>query len=100
MFAPEEAAASLSPDSILRGIRSRVGNSILLQGNLAAMAEQVTQHPQTVGRFPMVMWPRDRSWYALSEIDFDSTVVGEEDRAHRVPDKRCEARVIPCTTRP
>lgn len=49
---------------------------ILLQGNVAAMAEQVTQHPQTVGRFPMVMWPRDRSWYALSEIDFDSTLVG------------------------
>ncbi|GGC71447.1 hypothetical protein IEU95_14145 [Hoyosella rhizosphaerae] len=49
---------------------------ILLQGDLSALANQVTEHPKSVAPPPMVMWPRDRSWYSLSEIDFDSTIVG------------------------
>ncbi|MBD8505557.1 hypothetical protein HT102_03510 [Hoyosella sp. G463] len=49
---------------------------ILLQGDISALADQVTQHPNSVARPPTVMWPRHRSWHVLSDIDFDSTIIG------------------------
>ncbi|WP_278314829.1 hypothetical protein [Lolliginicoccus levis] len=70
---------------------------ILLQGDLAALANQVNQYPSSVARPPMVMWPRDRSWYALSEIDFDSTIVGGESEliAALVDDPVLESFQVP-----
>jgi hypothetical protein len=46
-------------------------------------------------------WPEDRAWFVASEIDFDSTFVGGDDRliAALVSDKRLEALPIVLSAR-
>lgn len=46
---------------------------------------------------PNILWPQDRAWVMVSEIDFDSTVVAgsAELIAAICADERLEARVIP-----
>jgi len=48
-------------------------NYVVLQGPLAAISkisDGVSRHP------PSAIWPADHSWFVLSEVDFDSTLVG------------------------
>lgn len=48
-------------------------NYIVLQGPLAG----VSQIGDGVSRYsPSLLWPSDHSWFVLSEVDFDSTLVG------------------------
>jgi len=76
------------------GIRERVelpNRNYLLYGGAIDRALEPRMDP-----FPFDPWPEDRAWFVATEIDFDSTFVGGDDRliAALASDQRLEALAI------
>ena len=81
------------------GIRERVelpNRKYLLYGGTIDRALESPMDPLPFDQSPNLWWPEDRGWFVATEIDFDSTFVGGDDRliAALVTDKRLEALPI------
>ena len=78
------------------GIRERVElpsrNYLLYSGPV----DRTLESPHPFDQSPNLWWPEDRAWFVATEIDFDSTFVGGDDRliAALASDQRLEALVI------
>jgi hypothetical protein len=86
------------------GIRERVelpNRSYLLYSGAIDRALEPRMDPYPFDQSPNLWWPDDRAWFVATEIDFDSTFVGGEDRliAALVADQRLEALPITLSTR-
>jgi len=82
-------------------VRERVelpGRKYLLY---AGPIDRALESPHPYDQSPNLWWPDDRAWFVATEIDFDSTFVGGDDRliAALVTDKRLEALPIALSTR-
>lgn len=69
---------------------------LVFEGKLETLHNQINRCADSVGRLPGVLWPEDCSWYAISEVDFDSTLVGGDmELVERiVNDSYMEAMVV------
>ena len=67
----------------------------------AGPIDRALESPHPYDQSPNLWWPDDRAWFVATEIDFDSTFVGGDDRliAALVTDKRLEALPIALSTR-
>jgi hypothetical protein len=79
------------------GIRERVklpNRNYLLYSGVIDRALESPMDP--FDQSPNLWWPEDRAWFVATEIDFDSTFVGGDDRliAALVTDSRLEALPI------
>ena len=86
------------------GIRERVelpNRNYLLYIGAIDRALEPRMDPFPFDQSPNLWWPDDRAWFVATEIDFDSTFVGGEDRliAGLVTDRRLEALPITLSTR-
>ena len=78
------------------GIRERVElpsrNYLLYSGPV----DRTLESPHPFDQSPNLWWPEDRAWFVATEIDFDSTFVGGDDRliAALASDQRLEALAI------
>ena len=78
------------------GVRERVElpkrNYLLYSGAI----DRALESPYPFDQSSNLWWPEDRAWFVATEIDFDSTFVGGDDRliAALVSDKRLEALPI------
>lgn len=83
------------------GVRERVElprrNYLLYTGTI----DRALGSPHQFDQSPNLWWPEDRAWFVATEIDFDSTFVGGDDRliAALVTDKRLEALPIALSAR-
>ena len=70
-------------------------NYLLYSGTIDRALES-PMDPVPFDQSPNLWWPEDRAWFVATEIDFDSTFVGGDDRliAALVTDKRLEALAI------
>ena len=81
------------------GIRERVelpNRNYLLYGGAIDRALEPRMDPFPFDQSPNLWWPEDRAWFVATEIDFDSTFVGGDDRliAALASDQRLEALAI------
>jgi hypothetical protein len=81
------------------GIRERVelpNRNYLLYSGAIDRALEPRMDPFPFDQSPNLWWPEDRAWFVATEIDFDSTFVGGDDRlvATLVTDKRLEVLPI------
>ena len=81
------------------GVRERVElphRSYLLYSGTIDRALESPMDPFPFDQSPNLWWPEDRAWFVATEVDFDSTFVGGDDRliAALVTDKRLEALPI------
>jgi hypothetical protein len=83
------------------GVRERVElpnrNYLLYSGTI----DRALESPYPFDQSPNLWWPENRAWFVASEIDFDSTFVGGDDRlvAALVSDKRLEALALALSAR-
>ena len=63
--------------------------------------DRALESPWLFDQSPNLWWPDDRAWFVATEIDFDSTFVGGDDRliAALVTDRRLEALPIALSAR-
>jgi len=81
------------------GIRERVelpNRNYVLYGGAIDRALEPRMDPFPFDQSPNLWWPEDRAWFVATEIDFDSTFVGGDDRliAALASDQRLEALAI------
>jgi hypothetical protein len=83
------------------GIRERLKlpkrNYLLYSGAV----DRALESPYAFDQSPNLWWPEDRAWFVATEIDFDSTFVGGDDRliAALVTNERLEALPIALSAR-
>jgi hypothetical protein len=86
------------------GVRERVElphrNYLLYRGTIDRALES-PMDPFPFDQSANLWWPGDRAWFVATEIDFDSTFVGGDDRliAALVSDERAEALPIALSAR-
>ena len=86
------------------GVRERVElpkRNYLLYSSTTDRALESPMDPFPFDQSPNLWWPEDRAWFVATEIDFDSTFVGGDDRliAALVTDMRLEALPIALSAR-
>ena len=81
--------------------KSTLTEKVLLYTGAIDRALEPRMDPFPFDQSPNLWWPDDRAWFVATEIDFDSTFVGGEDRliAGLVTDRRLEALPITLSTR-
>lgn len=91
-FGMWEGFGGLDDGTIRERVRLPNRNYLLYTGAIDRALESAFPYDQS----PNLWWPDDRAWFVATEIDFDSTFVGGDDRliAALVTDGRLEALPI------
>jgi hypothetical protein len=97
LFAMWEGFGGLGDGDVREKVELPSRNYLLYTG----VIDRVLESPFPYDQSPNLWWPEDRAWFVATEIDFDSTFVGGDDRliAALVTDKRLEALPITLSTR-
>jgi hypothetical protein len=96
-FAMWEGFGGLGDGTVRERVQLPNRNYLLYTGAIDRALESAFPFDQS----PNLWWPDDRAWFVATEIDFDSTFVGGDDRiiAALVTDQRLEALPITLSTR-
>ena len=67
----------------------------------SGIMDRALESPMPFDQSPNLWWPEDHAWFVATEVDFDSTFLGGDDRliAALVSDKRLEALPIALSAR-
>jgi hypothetical protein len=96
-FAMWEGFGGLSDGDVRERVELPNRNYLFYTGAI----DRALGSPHLFDQSPNLWWPDDRAWFVATEIDFDSTFVGGDDRviAALVTDKRLEALPIALSAR-
>jgi hypothetical protein len=99
-FAMWEGFGGLDDGGVHERVELPNRNYLLYTGTLDRAVES-PRGPFPFDQSPNLWWPQDRAWFVATEIDFDSTFVGGDDRliGALVSDKRLEALPIALSAR-